>query len=326
MMTRHKGLEILSATAAAVALAGCSSSDDGPTTGQLTLSVSDGPVHDATEVCLEFSEIQIKKAGSPPEVIGDLVLQQVNLLDFQGMNKALLVIEEEVEAGEYEWVRLGVNAVLNGSGGQGVAAEASVGCSYGGSYVYFEDRAMEDGTSMEVPPAGVYNAYVPSGEQRGFQVNGPFIVAAGGSTEMTAEFNLQKMLTEPPGLDGNIIVRPSIRLVNTLEVGAVTGIVATDLAEPGVAVTDAPACEPSVFVFADGTAPESMTLENSVASAMVTNEADPPDYAYTVGYLEPGDYDLAFTCDGERFDPGVGDVTIVAGETEKLNFPVEETT
>lgn len=306
MMARHKGLEILSATAAAVALAGCNSSDDGPGTGQLSLSVSDGPVHNAIEVCLEFDEIEIRKSGSEPETITDLTVQQINLLKYQGMNSAPLFADVEVEAGEYESIRLGVNAVRNGSGGQGTAESSSVGCSYAGSYVLFADE-----------PNTPYNAYVPSGAQTGLKINSPFIVAQGGSTNMTAEFDLQKTITEPPGLDGDIIVRPSIKLVNNLDVGAVTGMVATDLAE-------AVECDPSVFVFADGTALNLMDLENSVASAMVTNDADPTVYAYTVGYLEPADYDLAFTCDGATFDPGVGDVTIEAGQTKVLDFPVEE--
>jgi hypothetical protein len=316
MMIRHKGLGILSATATAVALAACNSSDDGPGTGQLTLSVSDGPVHDAIEVCLEFDEIEVRKAGSSPETITDLTVQQINLLNYQGMNSAPLFADVEIEAGEYESIRLGVNAVRNGTGGQGTPPVASVGCTYGGSYVLFEDEP-------DVP----YNAYVPSGAQSGLKINSPFVVAQGGSTSMTAEFDLQKTITEPPGLDGDIIVRPSIKLVNDLEVGAVTGMVATVLAEPRDAATDEPlACDPSVFVFADGTALESMTLENSIASAMVTNDADPTVYGYTVGYLEPGDYDLAFTCDGLAFDPGIGDVTIVAGQIEVLDFPVEEPT
>jgi hypothetical protein len=311
MIAGYKGLGILSATTMAVALAGCSS-DDQPFTGQLSLAVSDGPVHNATEVCLEFNEIEIKKAGSAAETMTDLTLQQINLLSFQGMNSAPLFIDVEVEAGEYDWIRLGVNAVKNGNGGQGDPLEDSVGCSYGGSYVLFEDEP-------DVP----YNAYVPSGAQTGLKINSKFVVAQGGATSMTAEFDLQKTLTEPPGLDGDIIVRPSIRLVNDLEVGAVTGMVADDLIAPAIDVSgESAACEPAAFVFADGTGPGSMDMLESIASAMVKNDADPTVYEYTVGYLQPGEYDLAFSCDAENFDPGVGDVTIVAGQTAVLDFPV----
>ena len=97
-MTMDRKLGALSASALGVMLAGCGSGSDGPNTGTLSLSVSDGPVHDATEVCLEFDEIEIKKAGSPPELITDLMLQQVNLLDFDDGNSAPLFMDVEVEA------------------------------------------------------------------------------------------------------------------------------------------------------------------------------------------------------------------------------------
>ena len=61
---------------------------------------------------------------------------------------------------------------------------------------------------------------------------------------------------------------------------------------------------------------------DGVFSCIDCNDADPTIYEYTVGYLQPGEYDLAFSCDAENFDPGVGDVTIVAGQTAVLDFPV----
>lgn len=296
----------------AVVLAGCSSGSSGPSTGQLSLSVSDGPVHDAIEVCLEFDEIEIKKAGSPPETITGLALQQVNLLNFQGPNAAPLFTDVTVEAGNYDWVRIGVNATLEGSGGMGSPPTDSVGCSYGGSYVLFKDE-----------PNSPYNAYVPSGAETGLKINSEFVVAQGGLTSMTAEFDLQKTLTEPPGLDGNVIVRPSVILVNDLEVGTVIGSVSSDLAE-------AEGCAPSVFAFADGD--EVMDPANSITSAVVSDDDNPGVYSYAIGFLYAGEsddgvpYDLAFTCDGgTTYSGGTGDVTIVAGETETLDFPVPGT-
>ena len=123
---------VAAATAIAVLLAGCSSGSGDPAPGRLTLSVSDAPAHNAIEVCLEFDEIEIKRVGAPAELITDLTLQQVNLLDFQGPNSAPLFMDVEVDPGEYQSIRLGVNAVLNGNGGQGSPPENSVGCTYGG--------------------------------------------------------------------------------------------------------------------------------------------------------------------------------------------------
>jgi len=320
MMTMDRKLGALSASALAVMLAGCGSSD-APNTGTLSLSVSDGPMHDAIEVCLEFDSIEIRKAGSPPEVITDLTLQQVNLLSFQGQNSAPLFMDVEVEAGEYESIRLGVNAVIGGSGGQGTPPDESVGCTYGGSYVLFADE-----------PTTPYNAYVPSGAQTGLKINSPFVVAQGGSTSMTADFDLQKTITEPPGLEGDIIVRPSIRLMNDLDVGSIFGTVSEALAmqEVTLSVGSTVACAPSVYVFEDTdlTASE-IDKADSIASGLVKNENDPTVYEYEIGFLQIGNsYDVAFSCDeGESFDDGIDTVTIDnAGDAKEVNFPVPQPT
>lgn len=322
MMTMDRKLGALSASALAVLLAGCSSGSDGPNTGTLSLAVSDGPVHDAEEVCLEFDEIEIKKAGSPPEMItGDeMTLQQVNLLKFQGPNSAPLFMDIEVEAGEYEWIRLGVNASLDGGGFDPANGATSDGCTYAGSYVLFEG---------EMP----YKAFVPSGAQTGLKINSTFVVAAGGATSMTADFNLQKTLTEPPGLDGTIVIRPSIRLMNDLDVGSVFGTVDASLAAPEDGNGNPLDCDPSVFAFFDDPAVDISVNEldeaDSIASDLVeaVPDSNPVVYSYEIGYLEIGNsYDLAFSCDdGTTFEGGIGTVTIEnAGDAEELNFPVPQ--
>ena len=121
---------IVVASTLAALLVGCGGSGTGgDATGQLSLSISDGPIHDATEICVEFTEVEIKRSGAPAETIDNLTLQQINLLDFQGMNSAPLFLNQEIPAGEYQWVRLGVDAVLGGSGGMGSPPENSTGCS-----------------------------------------------------------------------------------------------------------------------------------------------------------------------------------------------------
>lgn len=322
--TERKPIVVLASIIAA-SLVGCGGSGSGgDATGQLSLSISDGPIHDATEICVEFTEVEVKRSGSPPEVITEFELEQINLLDFQGMNSAPLFLNNELPAGEYQWIRLGVDAVLGGNGGSGSASEKSTGCSYGGSYVL---------TAQNAP----INLYVPSSAQNGLKIVSGFTVAQGGVTSLTAEIDLQKSLTEPPGLAPDAVLRPAIRLVNNLEVGAVSGIVSDDLAT--ATITDSTtqaetACEPSVYVFAQDVVPNPIGLngdpeaedENDpIATALVDNNDGVTDYQYTVGFLLPGLYDLAFTCDGENFDltDVAEDVEIIAQDIATQDFPVE---
>lgn len=275
---------------------------------------------------MEFTEVEVKRSGSPPQLIAELELEQINLLDFQGMNSAPLFLNNELTAGEYQWVRLGVNAVLGGNGGNGTAEEKSNGCRYGGSYVVTKSH-----------PEAPINLYVPSSAQTGLKIVSGFTIAQGGVTSLTAEIDLQKSLTLPPGLAPDAVLRPAIRLVNDLEVGAVTGIVSDGLAT--ATITDATtqaetACAPSVYVFAQDVVPNPIGLngdpavgdENDpIATAMVSNNDSNTDFQYTVGFLLPGFYDLAFTCDGENFDltDVAENVEIIAQEIATQDFPVE---
>ena len=104
-------------------MAGCggSGSEEAGTTGFLSLGVSDGPIHDAIKVCITFDSIELK-SGSTNTLI-DLTdedhsgPQTINLLDYQGAESSIILSSVVVDAGEYQWMRLGINAVMGGDGG-----------------------------------------------------------------------------------------------------------------------------------------------------------------------------------------------------------------
>lgn len=293
-------------------LAGCGgggsgSGDDG--TGLLSLSVSDAPIHDAKKVCITFDEIEFKGEGAPFVVELDPA-EKVNLLDFQGANAAPLLFNEEMPAGDYQWMRLGVDAVMGSNGGAGDTGGDL--CDGEASYIVMDDET-------------VYNLYVPSGAETGLKLVSGFTVPANGSADFTAEFDLMKSITAPPGLDPDVILKPTIRLVNNVDTGTLTGQVAAELAT-------ADACEPAVYVFDDGVTPnpiddgDAADPEDPVATAMVEELVDDAsgatEHHYTVGFLLAGDYEAAFTCDGEEFEPPEGKSAPITEQTvTTVNFP-----
>lgn len=300
--------------ASAVLLAGCGGSGSGSgetaTTGFLSLGVSDGPIHDAQKVCITFDEIELK-SGSETTIIALDPVRKINLLDFQGSDAAPLLIDEEVTAGNYQWLRLGIDAVRGSSGGAGDTG--GVECDGNASYIVMEDES-------------IHNLYVPSGANNGLKLVSGFTVPANGSPDFTAEFDLGQSVTAPPGLDPDVVLRPVIRLVNNLEVGTLTGVVATELAT-------AEGCEPSVYVFNDGITPNpfgnddpdstEVDPNDPVATAVVheqTNNDGSVTWNYEIGFLQaPVDYEAAFTCNGTDFEPvdgkpapiAVNDITTV---------------
>lgn len=311
---RLKRPTISAAAAVAAILAGCGGSGSGESVGYLSLGISDGPIHDATEICVVFDEVEIKGEGPAERIVLDEP-EQINLLEFQGMNAAPIFTNNELPAGNYQWIRLGVDAVQGGNGGMGEPLPGSLGCSLGGSYVMTESGAVS-------------NLYIPTSAERGLQLVSGFTIAAGGTTALVAEIDLMKSITEPPGQAPDVKLRPAIRLVNELEVGTLTGRVSPPLAT-SIDETTELACEPAVYVFDDGVEPNAIEdavedPNDPIATALVSESTDESGavlYRYTVGFLEEGDYDVAFTCDGETFDPAqVKDASIVIGEVTEVNF------
>ena len=290
-------------------LTGCGGSGSGPSdaTGMISLGISDGPIHDAQKVCISFNEIEFKGEG-PSTVVSLDPAEKVNLLDFQGANAAPILINQELPAGQYQWMRLGIDAERGTSGGAGDTGGDL--CDGSASYI-----VMSDG--------GVYNLYVPSGANTGLKLVSGFTVPVNGFADFTAEFDLMKSVTAPDGLSPDVVLRPTIRLVNNVEAGTLTGQVDNALAT-------AEACAPSVYVFDDGVTPnaidegEVVDPNDPVATAMVNeqmNDNGQVEYHYTIGFLLAGDYEVAFTCDGTEFEPAEGKgATIASMDTTIVDF------
>jgi hypothetical protein len=301
---------VTASTALLVLLAGCgggSGSAPADATGRVSLGVSDGPISGASKVCIEFNEVELKGEG-PSTTIALDEPAKVNLLSFQGQNAFPLLFNDEIPAGEYQWMRLGVNAVRGANGGVDDVPGTDA-CEGEASYI-----------SME---GGLYNLYVPSGANSGLKLVGGFTVPVNGSADFTAEIDLKKSIADPVGLP-DVILRPTIRLVNNVDVGTLTGQVGNDLATAIVPETET-ACDPWVYVYDDFTESHDIGAEDmSVASAMVKsseNNEGITEYHYTVGFLLTSDYEVAFSCDDATFEPAGGKpATITAQSVTIVDF------
>lgn len=311
MMEARNGFRTVALAAAFLLLGACGGSGSNSATegtGLLSLGVSDGPIHDAEKVCITFDSLEFKPKDGRSFVVNLDPATKVDLLDFQGANAAPLLTNEEVPAGEYAWVRLGVDASRGSNGGMGDTG--GPGCDGEASYI-----VMNGGTT--------HNLFVPSGDQTGLKLVSGLTVPVNGSIDATAEWDLAKSVTAPPGLSPDVILKPTIRLVDNLEVGTLVGQVSADLAT-------APDCAPSVFVFDDGITPNAISSDTDdpndpVATALVDeqmNNDGTTTFHYEIGFLTAGSYEAAFTCDGETFTPVDGKpAAINARATTAVDFP-----
>ena len=304
---------MLLSMATAAMVAGCSGGSSAPGTGVLSLSVSDAPIQSARQVCIEFSEAEFKNAGADNQVVVFDPPAKIDLLAYQGMNSAPLFVDTVLEAGSYQWIRLGVNAPVNGNGGAG-AGSMDTECVGSGSYIVNDDGS-------------VHGLYVPSGAETGLKLNRGFTLPVGGEADFVAEFDLMSSVHDPQGINPEYILRPTIRLTDRVEAGSIAGIVATDLAT-------AEQCLPAVYLFASGDQPDDledddpMDSVDPIASAMVSMQND-GSYRYEIGPVIEGTYDLAFSCDDD--DPIEEDdlnyvasvnnpVTVISGQQATADF------
>ena len=325
---KRTAVGILAASAAVMAGCGGSNPEEAGTTGFLSLGVSDGPIHDAKKVCVTFDSIELK-SGSENTFLNMNDYggpQTINLLDFQGDQSSAILGNVEVEAGEYQWMRLGINAVMGGDGGSNNPNDDTT-CGDGASYM-----VMKDGS--------VHNLYVPSSAQNGLKLVSGFTVPVNGSANFTAEWDLMKSITAPGpgpgGLDREVVMKPVIRLVNNVEVGTLTGMVDSELIV-GVINDLEEDCAPSVYLFDDGKTPNPMGIDDdpeseavdpddAVATAIVSEQSNNDGsvtWNYTIGFLLEGSYEAAFTCFGTDFEPADGKEAIIEmKKTTTVNFEV----
>ena len=288
----------------AFALAACGGSgsgtdDQSQPSGFLNLNVSDAPI-EAAKVCIRFDGVELKHADSDErETIDFDQPEVVNLIVNQGANSQPIVVGAEVPAGEYEWIRLKVQAERGLSGGANDGDPTNELC----------DDETEN--SYLVRESGdLHNLFIPSGSQRGLQLIKNIVIPVNRSGDYTAEWDLGKSFNAPPGLEPDVMMKPVVKLVANNEVGTLVGQVADELIVLESCDAEFP---PSVYVFDDDVAPNALddpfADDDAVATGLVEQQMQDDGsmpWRYSIGFLLAGHYEAAFTCNGNDFIPLAG--------------------
>jgi hypothetical protein len=312
--TRHpcrlrRGTFLLLAT---TVIGGCGGGGGGPEFGSLSIGVTDTPIDAGiSAVVVEFTGVEIKPADGPSEFIpidsadpdvedcDGTPCKRIDLLQLQGENSADLVVDEIVPAGRYNWMRLAVNAAKD----------------IEDSYVGFEG-------------GGTAPLYIPSGSQSGLKLVSGFVVPVGGDANFVIDWDLAKAVHAPEGQDPNWYLRPALRVTDRTETGTIVGHVDPALlAENDDAVT--PVCDGGdrAYLF---TRPADDLLEPAdyiddldalvddgraevLTTAAVTWDGLAEYADFVIGFVSPGEYTVAFTCDSVSDDAAMDDYPDVPG-------------
>ena len=277
-------------------LGGCG--DGGGGQGTLKVSVTDAPVDGATHVVIRFSGIEIKHENEAPQVVNFSSPRQIDLLEQQDGRAAVLIENQPLTAGRFEWLRLLVDA------------DPNVG---GDSYIDFAN-----GERCELR--------IPSGMESGLKLNRGFTLPADGSAAVTVDFDLRRSIHAPPGQNalqegcsnGQIyLMRPTLRLVDDAQVGAIAGTV-----DPQIVAEKCESDETgAVYIFSVPAGQTVATLDDvdgtddPISSALVKLNAQSA-YAYRAAFLPAGSYTVAFTCDADLDRPDI--------DTDPVTFVPEE--
>jgi len=294
-MQLERGLRTGAVLLLGAGLAACWGDDD-PATGQLSLAVTDAPVDDATAVVVQFTGVEVQPAGGERVSFDYDEPRSIDLLALTGTDSELLLDGVTVPAGHYEWVRLKVDADEDG---------------VEDSYI-----DLDDGSRHELE--------VPSGAETGLKLNTGFDVPAGGAASFTIDFDLRKSVHEPMDAADSFKLRPTLRIVDNTQIGAIAGSVAAALVTTG--------CTPAVYVFAGSdVAPDDVdgAPAEPVTTALVTLDTNTGQYGYVAGFLAAGSYTVSFTCDAAADAPatsetlaftGTQNAAVTAGQTTAVSF------
>lgn len=264
--------------------------------GELNLAIADAPVDEASAVVIEIAGVEFQPVDGNSETIDFSNPISINLLDYANGGSASLLAGELLDAGDYSWMRLIVNA------------EPGVRDSY----------VIVNGSEFELT--------ITTDAQAGLTINRTFNISHTETGSLTIDFDLRKSVLEPLSGETDYRLRPALRWVDNAKQGTLNGVV-----DPSVIASECTAGDKAaVYVFSsDVTQPDDV---DGIAPDPITSAMVPLDgvYAYTAAFLEAGDYKVAFTCDAAADQPDTNDagvaftglaaVSINAGEITTHNF------
>jgi hypothetical protein len=304
----------LSSILFALGLTACGSSSvsisdgsDSDTSAKFSLSVSDAAVEGATEVNIFAKQVTLRSAGGEDVVFETLDINdqpiKINLLDFQGSQAYQLIADQEVDLGNYEWLRIDV---VNG-------VETDLTNT---SHVVFPTKTR----ALVVERKG--NDGVGEIQLDGFNLNQ-------GNNEFVAEFDLKRSLVDPNNPnDDSIKLKPrGVRLQNLTSAGnlmvtvnaSLIGTCESDFADKASELDSS--FGHSIYVYSDVVTAETAldindnddnTLVSPVATGNLAMNATSGDYEVEIGFLGEGSYEIAYTCLSHLDDAESVDTEVVA--------------
>lgn len=297
-------------------LAACGGAGGGSSgSSTMSLGITDGPIDSASSVVISITGVELKPAGGGQAVTFDFSNspKTIDLLTEQNGNEDLLLNNVTLPVGNYDWIRLLVNAAPDGT--------------VANSYITINGAQ--------------YPLVIPSGAQTGLKLVQSFTLTANQNAQFTIDFMLAQSITAhaPPGQTSSgqqvYFLRPALRLVNDTQVGTISGTVAlsslhtadttidktnpsNDCLSGSTTGTSGPLPNAHVYIFSGSNSaltdveypPPNSSYVNPVV-ASITYSSSSNTYTYDQPFLQTGNYTAVIACGPD--DPSTVDTLSFVG-------------
>jgi hypothetical protein len=279
------------AAAMATLIYGCSSDSnvtpppEEPTTGSITISLTDDPWEDAMEMVLHVTGVEMGHAD------GSVIMLEmtgggmsIDMMQLQNGESTMLANNVEVPMGQYQWMRLMIDPA------QSHIDLASTGGRHG----------MRMGGDAE----------------NGLEVMHDFQIGQSQHSEYMLDFDIRRGVQHHDNgmMGGEYRLHSAMRMVDMSQSGGLMGTV-----DPSMIDVNHPDCDDApggnwAYLFhGDVTEPDDIAdidtdgMQGPMAADRIEMDTMTGEHRYHFGYLDPGQYRIAITCAGEWDEVGDDD-------------------
>lgn len=257
---------------AILGLSSCSNSADPTETGTLRAILMDAPTDFQGVESLEivFDKVLVHRSAGAESadagwfvILSDTLPEEARTFDLLELTNGVFATlgEVELETGRYQQIRIMLESAT----------------------------LVVDGTPQ--------NLSIPSGAQTGIKLVGGFTIEPNVITEIGVDFDVARSLHENPPGSGNYILRPTIRLVQTILSGTISGT-----------------------VLPTGIGAVLYALVPASGDTAATTLADPATGAYVLPALLAGTYDVRAEAVGYEDSTRTGITVTADADTPNIDF------
>ncbi len=255
----------------------------GMVTGTMSVALTDGPMQEARSLVLHVTHLELGHAdGSVIRVQPNGGPLDLDMMQFQNGVTHNLLDRFPVPAGEYEWMRLGIDPAR--------------------CYIDLQGTGGRHGLEMGIAD--------------GLIVHHPFVVPASDHVELILDYDLRLGVRHyQMGMMGDRYeLHPALRLMYADDAGGLMGTIHASLVD-----VNHPACDPAeggnwAYLFpGHATMPDDIAdaetddIPGPIATDRVEMDIGTGQYHYHFAFLPAGSYRVAFSCAGDWEEMGDND-------------------